>query len=97
MAMEEKAAVFLKVRATVLRPGCSESRCVAHKTMSWSSNVPSLWRIDIVVCRESYHTVVSRLILESKPEIPVPVLFVPSGLKKIKSYRRNLPSWITYC
>jgi hypothetical protein len=49
------------------------------------SNVPSLWRIDIVVCRESYHTVVKRFVLGSKPEISVPVLFVTSGLKKVKS------------
>src|ERR1700747_3032452 len=61
------------------------------------SHVPSLWRIDIVVCRESYHTVVKRFVLGSKPEIPVPVLFVPSGLKKVKSDCRNLPSWIMYC
>jgi len=61
------------------------------------SNVPSLCRIDIVVCRESYHTVVKRFVLESKPEIPVPVPFVPSALKKVKSDYRNLPSWIMYC
>ena len=61
------------------------------------SNVPSLWRIDIVVCRESYHTVLKRFVLGSKPEIPVPVLFVPLGLKKLKSDYRNLLSWIMYC
>jgi hypothetical protein len=44
--------------------------------------VPSLWRIDIVVCRESYHTVVKRFVFESKPEIPVPVLFVPSEFEE---------------
>jgi hypothetical protein len=65
---------------------------VAHRTMSLPSNVSSLWRIDIVVCRESYHTVVKRFVWGSKPEIPVPVLFVPSGLKKVKSDCRNLPS-----
>src|SRR5215472_4570291 len=85
------------VRETVLRPGRSGSRAVAHRTMFLPSNVPSLWRIDIVVWCESYHTVVKRFVLESKPEIPVPVLFVPSALKKVKSDCRNLPSWIIYC
>ena len=61
------------------------------------SKVPSLWRIDIVVCRESNHTVVKRFVFESKPEIPVPVLFEPSALKKVKSDSRNLPSWIMNC
>src|SRR5580692_7882082 len=51
----------------------------------------------MVVCRESYHTVVKRFVLESKPEIPVPVLLVPSDSKKMKSDCRNLPSWIMYC
>src|SRR6202042_2297806 len=84
-------------RATVLRPGRSGSRAVAHRTMFLPSNVPSLWRIDIVVWRESYHTVVKRFVLSSKPEIPVPVLFVPSAPMKTKSDCRNLPSWIMYC
>ena len=53
--------------------------------------------MDIVVCRESNQTVVKRFVLESKPEIPVPVLFVPSELTKVKSETRNLPSWTMYC
>jgi hypothetical protein len=40
--------------------------------------------------------VVKRFVLESKPEIPVPVFFVPSGLKKVKSDCKNFPSWIMY-
>src|ERR1700722_358666 len=84
-------------RATVLRPGRSGSRAVAHSTMFAPSNVPSLWRIDIDVFCESYHTVVNRLVCESKPEIPVPVLLLPSVSKKTKSDCRNLPSWIMYC
>ena len=40
--------------------------------------------MDIVVCRESYQTVVKRLVLESKPEIPVPVLVsVLSGISHV--------------
>jgi len=46
---------------------------------------------------ESYHTVVKRFVLGSKPEIPVPVLLVPSELKNVKSDCRNLPSWTRYC
>src|SRR5262249_9131240 len=84
-------------RVTVFRPGRSGSRGVAHRMMFLPSNVPSLWRIDIVVCRESYHTVVKRFVLESKLEAPVPVLLVPSGLTKVKSETRNLPSWTMYC
>src|SRR5438874_4003661 len=84
-------------RATVLRPGRSGSRGVAHRTMFLPSKAPSLWRIDIVVCRESYHTVVKRFVFGSKPEIPVPVLWVPSELKKVKSDCRNLPSCTMYC
>src|ERR1700679_3380357 len=61
------------------------------------SNVPSLWRIDIVVFCESYHTVVKRFVFESKPEIPVPLLLLPSVSKKTKSDCRNLPPWIMYC
>jgi len=35
--------------------------------------------------------------MELKPEIPVPVLFVPSGLTKVNYDSRNLPSWTKYC
>jgi hypothetical protein len=95
MAMEEKAAaIFLKMRgATVLRPGRSGSRGVARRTMFLPSKVPSLWRIDIVVWRHSHHSVVRRFVLGSKPEIPAPVFFVPSGLTKVKSDSGNLPSY----
>jgi hypothetical protein len=41
--------------------------------------------------------VVKRFVLESKPEIPVPVLFFPSASRKVKSDCRNLPSSIMYC
>jgi hypothetical protein len=97
--MEKNAAIFFKVcaRATVLRAGSWGSSAVDQRTIFLPSNVPSLWRIDTVVWRESYQTVVQRFVLESKPEIPAPVFFAPSGLKKVKSDCKNFPSWIMYC
>src|SRR6185312_8245169 len=71
---------------------------ISHSTMFLPSNVPSLCRIDIDVCRESYHTVVNRFVFESNPEMPVPVLvFFPSASTNVKSDCRNLPSSIMYC
>src|ERR1043166_1349780 len=65
--------------------------------MFFPSNVPSLWRIDMVVWWESYHTVVNLFVFGSKPEMPVPVVFLPFASVNVKSDCRKRPSWIIRC
>src|SRR4029079_14690647 len=85
-------------RATLRRPGRSGSSDVAHSTMVLPSNVPSLWRIDIVTWSESYQNVVNLFVRRSKPDTPVPVLFgFPLSSSHVNSDSRKWPSWTIFC